>query len=224
MPAPVHNLIAVVRFAPRGTCSHPRSPLIHLHVPDPCREPLFNRTCSTMHRTYVSHTVVFQGIDGPSACSARYLGLAHTRPGSKGPIRPAGQKICQPPVRHEPPGRGAAAADEEERVPRGYVPRPQVVAGGERVLVPVRLLSNPRVAAELLDMAAQRYGQPGVLRVPCDAGRFRPVARRRRPAEMRDHPGVRLETSSRVAASCEEEDAPHRAATLLACTPTKMID
>jgi SAUR family protein len=42
--------------------------------------------------------------------------------------------------------------------------------------VPVTLLSDPSVA-ELLDMAAQRYGygQPGVLRVPCDAGRFRQV-------------------------------------------------
>jgi SAUR family protein len=40
----------------------------------------------------------------------------------------------------------------------------------------VTLLSDPSVA-ELLDMAAQRYGygQPGVLRVPCDAGRFRQV-------------------------------------------------
>ncbi|CAN6317376.1 unnamed protein product [Urochloa humidicola] len=77
------------------------------------------------------------------------------------------------------PGRGAGGADEEENVPRGHVP---MVAGGEggddgeRVLVPVRLLSDPCVA-ELLDMAAQRYGycQPGVLRVPCDAGHFRRV-------------------------------------------------
>ncbi|CAL4918221.1 unnamed protein product [Urochloa decumbens] len=75
------------------------------------------------------------------------------------------------------PGRGAGA-DEEEKVPRGHVP---MVAGGEggdgeRVLVPVRLLSDPCLA-ELLDMAAQRYGycQPGVLRVPCDAGHFRRV-------------------------------------------------
>ena len=47
---------------------------------------------------------------------------------------------------------------------------------GERVLVPVRLLGDPCVA-ELLDMAARRYGyrQPGVLRVPCDAGHFRRV-------------------------------------------------
>ncbi|KAJ1294308.1 hypothetical protein BS78_01G136600 [Paspalum vaginatum] len=73
------------------------------------------------------------------------------------------------------PGRGASA-DEEEKVPRGHVP--MMVAGGddegERVMVPVRLLSDPCIA-ELLDMAAQRYGygQPGVLRVPCDAGQFR---------------------------------------------------
>ncbi|KAJ1294307.1 hypothetical protein BS78_01G136500 [Paspalum vaginatum] len=75
------------------------------------------------------------------------------------------------------PGRGAGAG-EEEKVPRGHVP---MVAGGgeggdqgERVMVPVRLLSDPCIA-ELLDMAALRYGyaQPGVLRVPCDAGRFR---------------------------------------------------
>ncbi|CAN6282021.1 unnamed protein product [Urochloa humidicola] len=79
----------------------------------------------------------------------------------------------------ESPARSAGGADEEEKVPRGHVP---MVAGGEggddgeRVLVPVRLLSDPCVA-ELLDMAAQRYGycQPGVLRVPCDAGHFRRV-------------------------------------------------
>ncbi|WVZ60004.1 hypothetical protein U9M48_010080 [Paspalum notatum var. saurae] len=74
------------------------------------------------------------------------------------------------------PGRGAGSAEEEEKVPRGHVP--MVVAGGddggERVMVSVRLLSDPCIA-ELLDMAAQRYGygQPGVLRVPCDAGQFR---------------------------------------------------
>ncbi|ONM07641.1 auxin-responsive protein SAUR40 [Zea mays] len=77
------------------------------------------------------------------------------------------------------PIRGAA---EQEKVPRGHVP--MLAAGedddavdvGERVLGPVTLLSDPSVA-ELLDMAAQRYGygQPGVLRVPCDAGRFRQV-------------------------------------------------
>ncbi|CAL4926519.1 unnamed protein product [Urochloa decumbens] len=71
------------------------------------------------------------------------------------------------------PGRGA---DEEEKVPRGHVPMVAAGGDGERVLVPVRLLSDPCVA-ELLDMAAQRYGycQPGVLRVPCDAGHFRRV-------------------------------------------------
>ncbi|KAJ1294303.1 hypothetical protein BS78_01G136100 [Paspalum vaginatum] len=75
----------------------------------------------------------------------------------------------------ESPVRGAGA--DEVKVPRGHVP--MVVAGGEegdgeRVLVPVRLLGDPCIA-ELLDMAAQRYGygQPGVLRVPCDAGHFR---------------------------------------------------
>ncbi|KAJ1294306.1 hypothetical protein BS78_01G136400 [Paspalum vaginatum] len=75
------------------------------------------------------------------------------------------------------PARGAVPV---EKVPRGHVP--MVTGGsregdeGERVLVPVRLLSDPCIA-ELLDMAAQRYGygQPGVLRVPCDAGQFRRV-------------------------------------------------
>ncbi|EEE59632.1 hypothetical protein OsJ_11984 [Oryza sativa Japonica Group] len=43
--------------------------------------------------------------------------------------------------------------------------------GGERVMVPVRLLGDPSIA-ELLDMAAQQYGfgQPGVLRVPATPG------------------------------------------------------
>ncbi|XP_062209383.1 auxin-responsive protein SAUR71-like [Phragmites australis] len=74
------------------------------------------------------------------------------------------------------PCRGGCV--DEEEVPRGHVP---IVArggdgDGERVLVPVRLLSYPSIA-ELLDMAAQRYGydQPGVLRVPCEAGHFRRV-------------------------------------------------
>ncbi|CAN6287333.1 unnamed protein product [Urochloa humidicola] len=78
----------------------------------------------------------------------------------------------------ESPAR-SSGADKEEKVPKGHVP---MVAGegagggGERVLVPVRLLTDPSVA-ELLDMAAQQYGygQPGVLRVPCDAGHFRRV-------------------------------------------------
>ncbi|KAF8681717.1 hypothetical protein HU200_045150 [Digitaria exilis] len=79
-----------------------------------------------------------------------------------------------------PVRRWAGADEEAEKVPRGHVP--MVAAGGgaedggERVMVPVRLLSDPCIA-ELLEMAAQRYGycQPGVLRVPCDAGQFRRV-------------------------------------------------
>ncbi|KAL6893600.1 hypothetical protein ACP4OV_007698 [Aristida adscensionis] len=76
---------------------------------------------------------------------------------------------------------GGGVQEEAEKVPRGHVP--VVLAGGgdeegdgERVLLPVRLLGDPSVA-ELLDMAAQQYGygQPGVLRVPCDAGHFRRV-------------------------------------------------
>ncbi|KAG8097724.1 hypothetical protein GUJ93_ZPchr0013g35769 [Zizania palustris] len=84
------------------------------------------------------------------------------------------------------PPAGAAAAPcrddgESYKAPKGHVP---MVVGccddgddvGERVLVPVRLLGDPCIT-ELLDMAAQSYGygQPGVLRVPCDAGHFRRV-------------------------------------------------
>ena len=72
------------------------------------------------------------------------------------------------------PGASPRCNDEHEKVPRGHVP--MVTGCGERVMVPVRLLAHPRIA-ELLDMAAQQYGygQPGVLRIPCDAGRFRTV-------------------------------------------------
>uniref|UniRef100_A0ACD5X2P8 Uncharacterized protein n=1 Tax=Avena sativa TaxID=4498 RepID=A0ACD5X2P8_AVESA len=72
------------------------------------------------------------------------------------------------------PGASPRHHDEREKVPRGHVP---MVAGcGQRVMVPVRLLADPCVA-ELLETAAEHYGygQPGVLRIPCDAGRFRAV-------------------------------------------------
>jgi hypothetical protein len=72
------------------------------------------------------------------------------------------------------PGVSPRCNDKREKVPRGHVP---MVAGcGERVMVPVKLLTHPCIA-ELLDMAAQQYGygQPGVLRVPCDAARLRAV-------------------------------------------------
>ncbi|CAL4935068.1 unnamed protein product [Urochloa decumbens] len=66
---------------------------------------------------------------------------------------------------------------DDGKFPRGYVPV-RLVAGDsgeehERVLVPVALLNEPRMA-ELLEMAERRfgYGQPGVLRIPCDAQRF----------------------------------------------------
>ncbi|XP_037419050.1 auxin-responsive protein SAUR71-like [Triticum urartu] len=64
--------------------------------------------------------------------------------------------------------------DERHKVPRGHVP--MVTGCGARVVVPVRLLGDPCIA-EQLDMAAQQYGygQPGVLRIPCDAGQFRRV-------------------------------------------------
>uniref|UniRef100_A0A0D9ZI29 Auxin responsive protein n=1 Tax=Oryza glumipatula TaxID=40148 RepID=A0A0D9ZI29_9ORYZ len=85
---------------------------------------------------------------------------------SSGGVSPAGAS----------PRHGGDDDDECNVFPRGYVP---IVAGsgdGERVLVPVSLLGDPCIA-ELLDMAAQQYGygQPGVLRVPCDAERLRRV-------------------------------------------------
>ncbi|CAD6206088.1 unnamed protein product [Miscanthus lutarioriparius] len=63
-------------------------------------------------------------------------------------------------------------------MPRGYVPMRLAGDGGEEdehetVLVPVALLREPRMV-ELLEMAERQYGygQPGVLRIPCDARRF----------------------------------------------------
>ncbi|KAL5209700.1 hypothetical protein ABZP36_005323 [Zizania latifolia] len=81
------------------------------------------------------------------------------------------------------PSAGAASLcrddGENYKALKGHVPMVVGCDGdgdGERVLVPVRLLGDPCIA-ELLDMAAQSYGygQPGVLRVPCDAGHFRRV-------------------------------------------------
>ncbi|WVZ60003.1 hypothetical protein U9M48_010079 [Paspalum notatum var. saurae] len=75
---------------------------------------------------------------------------------------------------------GALAGGDGTRMPRGgYVPMRLVGDGGcdcddhETVLVPLALLNEPRMA-ELLEMAERRfgYGQPGVLRIPCDARRF----------------------------------------------------
>ncbi|KAJ1294775.1 hypothetical protein BS78_01G172500 [Paspalum vaginatum] len=71
----------------------------------------------------------------------------------------------------------AGEGEDVPRTPRGYVPIVLVGDGEEgreeRVMVRVEMLKEPRVAA-LLEMAAQQfgYGQPGVLRVPCDADRF----------------------------------------------------
>ncbi|KAE8792952.1 auxin-responsive protein SAUR71-like [Hordeum vulgare] len=75
------------------------------------------------------------------------------------------------------PGASPCYDDEREKVPRGHVP--MVTGCGERMVVPVRLLRDPCIA-ELLDMAAEQYGygQPGVLRIPCDAGHFRRVVDR----------------------------------------------
>ncbi|KQK13883.1 auxin-responsive protein SAUR71 [Brachypodium distachyon] len=70
------------------------------------------------------------------------------------------------------PGVSPCYDDEGKKVPRGHVP--VVTSSGERVVVPVRLLADPGIA-ELLDMAAQRYGydQPGLLRIPCAAAHLR---------------------------------------------------
>jgi len=44
---------------------------------------------------------------------------------------------------------------------------------GQRILVPVRMLREPCMAA-LLEMAEQQFGhgQPGVLRIPCSSVHF----------------------------------------------------
>lgn len=77
------------------------------------------------------------------------------------------------------PVRARAGAGDGAAMPRGYVPMRLVGDGGEdeehdeTVLVPVALLKEPRMV-ELLEMAERQYGygQPGVLRIPCDARRF----------------------------------------------------
>ncbi|KAF7077366.1 hypothetical protein CFC21_081925 [Triticum aestivum] len=70
----------------------------------------------------------------------------------------------------------ADAGDRGKKVPKGYIPLALVGEegnGDERVLVRVGALKEPCMAA-LLEMAAQQfgYGQPGVLRIPCDAQQF----------------------------------------------------
>ncbi|RLN41960.1 hypothetical protein C2845_PM01G36980 [Panicum miliaceum] len=71
----------------------------------------------------------------------------------------------------------ASLPGDDGRVPRGYVP--MVLVGDEgdgeerRIMVRVEMLREPCMAA-VLEMAALRfgYGQRGVLRIPCGAGRF----------------------------------------------------
>ena len=62
------------------------------------------------------------------------------------------------------------------KVPKGYLPLALVGEDGdgdERVVVRIDALKEPCMAA-LLEMAAEQfgYGQPGVLRIPCDAQQF----------------------------------------------------
>jgi SAUR family protein len=75
------------------------------------------------------------------------------------------------------------------KIPKGYVPMLLVGDEGEedeRVLVHVRMLTEPHVLA-LLEMSAQQfgYGQRGVLRVPCGMERFEQTVRGHR-SEMQD--------------------------------------
>ncbi|EHA8588821.1 auxin-responsive protein SAUR71-like [Cocos nucifera] len=64
----------------------------------------------------------------------------------------------------------------EETIPKGCIPMLVGCEEGkvERILVPIRLLKDPSVAA-LLEMAAIEFGyrQQGILRVPWDAQQFR---------------------------------------------------
>ena len=62
------------------------------------------------------------------------------------------------------------------KVPKGYIPLALVGEDGngeERVLVRIGALKEPCMAA-LLEMAAQQfgYGQPGILKIPCDSQQF----------------------------------------------------
>jgi SAUR family protein len=74
---------------------------------------------------------------------------------------------------------GVPGDDDKQRkirVPKGYLPMVLVRdddEGETRVLVRVSDLKEPCMAV-LLEMAEEQfgYGQPGVLRVPCDAKRF----------------------------------------------------
>uniref|UniRef100_R7WAH9 Uncharacterized protein n=1 Tax=Aegilops tauschii TaxID=37682 RepID=R7WAH9_AEGTA len=70
----------------------------------------------------------------------------------------------------------ADAGDRGKKIPKGYLPLALVGEDGdgdERVVVRIGALKEPCMAA-LLEMAAQQfgYGQPGVLRIPCDGRQF----------------------------------------------------
>jgi SAUR family protein len=85
--------------------------------------------------------------------------------------------------------KSGGGADEDNKIPKGHVPMVAGNGDGERVLMPVRLLSDPSIA-ELLDMAAQQYGYRAARRA---AGPLRrvplPTGRRRRHEQMRDQLG-----------------------------------
>ncbi|KAM3296577.1 hypothetical protein ACQJBY_038757 [Aegilops geniculata] len=68
------------------------------------------------------------------------------------------------------------AGDRGKKVPKGCIPLALVGEDGngdERVLVRIGALKEPCMAA-LLEMAAEQfgYGQPGVLRIPCNGRQF----------------------------------------------------
>ncbi|KAM0857160.1 hypothetical protein ACQ4PT_048658 [Festuca glaucescens] len=76
------------------------------------------------------------------------------------------------------------------KIPKGYIPMVLVGDEGdgeERVMVHVRMLTEPRVL-DLLEMSAQQfgYGQRGVLRVPCGVERFEQTVRAGHRRETQD--------------------------------------
>lgn len=86
-------------------------------------------------------------------------------------------------LRSRKQGGTKAITNATGKVPKGYVPMILVDGEddeqGQRILVPVRMLREPCMAA-LLEMAEQQFGhgQRGVLRIPCSAIRFEHIINR----------------------------------------------
>ncbi|CAN6339072.1 unnamed protein product [Urochloa humidicola] len=75
------------------------------------------------------------------------------------------------------PWHACVSGGDIGKVPKGYVPM-MLVDGeddeqGQRILVPVKMLREPCMAA-LLELAEQQFGhgQRGVLRIPCSVIHF----------------------------------------------------